>query len=77
MIEQRAHQLQAFHELMQDRWWGFEPTELAEQTRAAGFEDIAFRTLLTVEPANSGAPEAPDLFVLTGRQGHNAAGGGR
>ena len=66
IVEQRAHQLREFHELMQDRWWGFEPEELADQLTQAGFIDTAARPLATAEPTSASAPEAPELFVLTG-----------
>lgn len=66
IIEQRAHQLAAFHELMQDRWWGFEPQELAKQLRSAGFDSTRYQPLQTAESRKGKSIEAPELFVLTG-----------
>jgi SAM-dependent methyltransferase len=66
VIEQQAHKNQAFFDLMQDRWWGFEPEELAEQVRTAGFTDVQVRPLITANPSSNQAPAAPALFVLTG-----------
>ncbi len=60
IVEQYAHSLEAFHDRMQDRWWGFEPEALAESVTSAGFDAVRHRRL----PAN-GAADAPDLFALT------------
>ncbi len=66
ILEQRTHKLAAFHDLMQDRWWGFEPVELESQLAAAGFADTTWHPLASAAPTNHTAPEAPALFVLTG-----------
>jgi ArsR family transcriptional regulator len=68
VIEQAAHELQAFHELMQDRWWGFEPDELFAEARGAGFGSLVRRRLASAEAENTSAPEAPELFVLVARK---------
>ncbi|MCB9865708.1 MAG: metalloregulator ArsR/SmtB family transcription factor [Phycisphaerales bacterium] len=65
IIEQSAHHEQAFHDLMQDRWWGFEMDALAADVTSAGFIDVRWRMLATAEPANASAPQAPQLFVMT------------
>ena len=64
IVEQQTHQLEAFHERMQDRWWGFEPAKLTRAVAAAGFEDIHCRALATHSP-ESRAVESPELFTLT------------
>ena len=65
IVEQSAHQFEAFRERMQDRWWGFDPPTLTEKLNRAGFRDIEARKLGTVQRA----PETPDLFVVTARCG--------
>lgn len=64
IIEQRAHQIEAFHELMQDRWWGFEPSKLAVAVTAVGFRQVGHRPLPADAPA-SVVGESPELFTLT------------
>ncbi|HKQ50252.1 MAG TPA: metalloregulator ArsR/SmtB family transcription factor [Phycisphaerae bacterium] len=64
VIEQRAHENQAFYEMMQDRWWGFERGDLARQVAAVGFGDVRHHDLRMVQ-AKSGAIDSPGLFVLT------------
>jgi ArsR family transcriptional regulator len=68
IVEQRAHNLKEFHDRMQDRWWGFEPEWLVEQTEGIGFMEIKWRELNSVEPNSGSVPECPDLFVLTARK---------
>ena len=65
IVEQRKHELNAFHELMQDRLTGFDPDDLQARLVSAGFERVRWRTLATAEPLNHAAPQAPDLFVMT------------
>jgi len=61
LIEQSAHDHEAFRERMQDRWWGFEPPGFVAMLEAAGFSNVVSRGLLNVY----GATDAPDLFVVT------------
>lgn len=68
IVEQRAHENQAFYETMQDLWWGFDAGVLAEQMTAAGFADVSIMPLHRRETA-SGRMEAPDLFALSGKCG--------
>lgn len=65
IVEQVTHQNEAFRERMQDRWWGFDPSEFHELLESAGFREVRLHRLLTVERAAG----APDLFVVTGRKG--------
>jgi ArsR family transcriptional regulator len=65
IIEQQSHQLQPFHELMQDRWWGFVPAELVRQAQDAGFANAGWRPLHAARPTSASAPQAPELFVVT------------
>lgn len=65
VVEQHLHQCEAFRKMMGDRWWGFEPETLAEGLAAAGFEEVAWRTLRTAEPTSASVPETPELFVMT------------
>jgi ubiquinone/menaquinone biosynthesis C-methylase UbiE len=65
IVEQQAHHLEEFHDLMQDRWWGFEPEWLGEQAGLAGFENTTCRPLRTAEQTNGSAPESPDLFAFS------------
>jgi SAM-dependent methyltransferase len=64
MVEQATHHNEAFHDRMQDRWWGFDAKEFAGWLRDAGFDDIRANSLITTERA----VDAPDLFVITGRK---------
>jgi len=68
IVEESAHHMQEFHDLMQDRWWGFDASELGQQVVLAGFADVRSRVLLTAEPANGSTVQAPDLFILTGKK---------
>lgn len=68
IIEQAAHRHDAFHDLMQDRWWGFDPESLAGEVSAAGFESVNRSPLTTTDLANPTAPPAPALFVLTAQR---------
>ena len=67
IVEQEKHEHREFYELMQDHWWGFDPTALRELVSAAGFEDVQQHRLATAR-AGRGSAEAPDLFVLVGRR---------
>ena len=67
IVEQRSHRLGAFHERMQDRWWGFEAARLAKTVAEAGFHDVRHQPLPS-EPVKPGAVEAPELFTLTARR---------
>ena len=64
VVEQTAHRDERFRDRMQDRWWGFEPDELTAMIHGAGFEKIRSHGLSSVELA----PDAPELFVVTGRR---------
>ncbi len=64
IVEQTAHDNEAFRDRMQDRWWGFVPTEFCSLLKSVGFEEVRSRALLNVERA----ADAPDLFVVTGRK---------
>lgn len=68
IVEQAAHQYDGFYEQMQDRWWGFEPDSLADHVARIGFVDVGHAPLASAEPANTQAPQAPELFVLTARR---------
>lgn len=65
MIEQQAHQFEAFYEMMQDRTWGFEPQALAQQVEQAGFGTVEWSALTSAEQTHAQAPDAPELFVMT------------
>lgn len=58
IVEQEAHDAAAFHERMQDRWWGFDRSEFAGWLRSAGFSGVEVSDLPAV-----GAADAPGLFV--------------
>lgn len=62
VVEQIAHQNEAFRDRMQDRWWGFEPAEFQGLLESLGFGQVRSYRLVTVE---RGA-DAPELFVATG-----------
>jgi hypothetical protein len=64
IVEQTPHESEAFHERMQDRWWGFEPGSFGELVEEAGFTDVTLRRLRCVERA----ADAPELFVVTARR---------
>ena len=65
IVEQIAHQNEAFRDRMQDRWWGFDPSEFGGLLESVGFGEARPRRLVTVERAAG----APDLFVVTGCRG--------
>jgi ubiquinone/menaquinone biosynthesis C-methylase UbiE len=65
IVEQAAHQLEEFHERMQDRWWGIDPRALSREAGKVGFRDLRHAALTSAQPTNANAPEAPALFVLT------------
>ena len=67
IVEQDKHEHREFYEVMQDRWWGFDPTSLAEKVAGAGFEIIRRQRLAAAKPG-AGTLEVPDLFVLVGRR---------
>lgn len=67
IVEQEAHENQAFYETMRDLWWGFSPEELARDLSAAGFGEIRHRRMVTTVAAQ-GAADSPPLFVLTGER---------
>jgi ArsR family transcriptional regulator len=67
IVEQRAHENQKFYEMMQDRWWGFEPADLAGQLAGAGFGAVRWHPLRWAG-GRSAQVEAPGLFVLTGER---------
>ncbi len=72
IVEQKTHNIETFHERMQDRWWGFEPVKLARDVTAAGFECVHWRDLPADTPS-SRSVEAPELFVLTARRNARSA----
>ena len=76
IVEQAAHQLEEFHDRMQDRWWGFDAGKLSVEVARAGFEEVRHAPLASAEPTNANAPEAPELFVLTARRRQDPPGGG-
>jgi ubiquinone/menaquinone biosynthesis C-methylase UbiE len=61
-VEQTAHENESFRERMQDRWWGFEPDDLCDKLRMAGFADVRPTMLTTVEPVE----ETVALYAVTG-----------
>lgn len=67
IVEQRSHRLERFHERMQDRWWGFDPSRLGKTVAEAGFGDVRHRPLPS-DPVKPGTVEAPELFTLTARR---------
>ncbi len=67
IVEQKAHRLAAFHERMQDRWWGFEPGKLARDVVSAGFESARYRDLAS-DPPRGRTVEAPELFIMTAQR---------
>ncbi len=67
IVEQEAHENQAFFERMKDLWWGFVPDELNRMLSDAGFRETSTRGLQTAAPA-TGRVEAPPLFVVTARK---------
>jgi ArsR family transcriptional regulator len=64
IVEQYAHENQRFYEAMQDIWWGFEPGELAELIKSAGFTAASHRPL-AVDRVPSKDVDTPALFVLS------------
>lgn len=65
LIEQEAHELSRFHEIMQDRQPGFDRGDLSRMVERSGFDRVMVRTLETAQPTTGSAPETPALFVLT------------
>lgn len=70
VIEQQAHENQAFYEMMQDRWWGFAREDLARQVADVGFSGVRHHELQMVK-TRSGAIDSPGLFVLTAEKGNS------
>lgn len=68
VVEQEKHDLAQFHEMMEDRWWGFDPEELSETIASVGFENVHRRPLCTAR-STSGAVEGPSLLALTADRG--------
>lgn len=64
IVEQWAHDNEAFRDRMQDRWWGFDPGELRAMMRGVGFDRIRSHRLATVQRSE----DAPELFVVTARK---------
>lgn len=65
LVEQEAHELTRFHEIMQDRQPGFDRGELSRMVERAGFDRVSVHTLDTAVSTSRSAPAAPALFVLT------------
>ena len=64
IIEQATHDDPEFHSRMQDQWWGFDPVDIVNWLRDAGFHDTRSRPLSTVDRA----VDAPELFLVTARK---------
>lgn len=64
IIEQATHDDPGFHSRMQDQWWGFDPVDIINWLRDAGFRDTRSRPLSTVDRA----VDAPELFLVTARK---------
>ena len=62
IVEQSAHCNEAFHERMQDHWWGFDSAKFCGWMKSAGFEEVGSHGLATVDRG----VDAPDLFVVVG-----------
>jgi ArsR family transcriptional regulator len=67
IVEQQSHENRDFYETMQDRWWGFEPAELARQVAAAGFQAVRHHPLATAR-GKPNSTDAPALFVITAQR---------
>lgn len=67
IVEQEDHRHGEFYERMGDRWWGFEPTQVADWLGQAGFCDVRAMPLSTAHSSSRGRVDAPGLFVVTGR----------
>jgi ArsR family transcriptional regulator len=67
IVEQEDHRHGEFYERMGDRWWGFEPAQVADWLGQAGFGDVRAMPLSTARPSSRGRVDAPGLFVVTGR----------
>ncbi|HWL95259.1 MAG TPA: metalloregulator ArsR/SmtB family transcription factor [Phycisphaerae bacterium] len=65
IVEQTAHENQAFYDRMQDRWWGFDADDLGRRLAAAGCDQVESHRLITAGTVE-GSLDAPPLFVLTG-----------
>ncbi len=63
IVEQQSHGLAEFHERMQDRWMGFEPSVLESMLKGVGFDPIHVRRLPTCTN-DGGKVEAPELFTV-------------
>jgi ArsR family transcriptional regulator len=69
IVEQQLHENQEFFETMQDRWWGFDSDELAEQVVSTGFGGVRHHPLNSTA-GRARSVEAPGLFVLTAERGN-------
>ncbi|GMV96398.1 MAG: metalloregulator ArsR/SmtB family transcription factor [Phycisphaerae bacterium] len=67
IVEQREHDNDAFHERMGDVFRGFEPRQLQEWVRSAGFVDIQVCPLASARPAARQEGTVPGLFALVAR----------
>lgn len=67
VVEQQAHDNEAFHTMMQDRWRGFAATELIRQAHEAGFRALQHHEL-TMTHSRNGSADVPRLFVVTGEK---------
>ncbi len=67
IVEQEAHENQAFFQRMQDVWWGFVPNELKKMLTDIGFRDVRYQPLQTAQ-AQTGRIESPPLFAITGKK---------
>lgn len=65
LIEQHAHEHQAFHDRMGDVWSGFKPEQLEELITAAGFLGARACSLRSVRPSGRNLGEVPGLFTVT------------
>ena len=63
-IEQEHHHHAEFHERMGDRWWGFEPAEITQYCREAGFADVQVRPLTTARASIRRGMDVPKLFAV-------------
>jgi SAM-dependent methyltransferase/DNA-binding transcriptional ArsR family regulator len=64
IVEQQPHKIEAFHERMQDRWWGFDPDEFTESVRDAGFRSVRVRSFSNADRT----ADAPDLFTIVAQK---------
>jgi ArsR family transcriptional regulator len=67
LIEQEPHHFAEFHDRMGDRWWGFDPAELADQCREAGFADVQIKPLMMARTTSRRGMDCPKLFAAIGK----------